>query len=55
VAQVTQDLYNTLVAAVLGDYAKVERLIAYERRFSPRADRATLIQDALVRLERDRR
>ena len=48
-------LYKTLVATVLGDYAKAERLIAYERRSSPRADRATLIQDALNRLERDQR
>lgn len=46
---------SRLIAACLGDRAKAQRLVEYERKRHPNIDIAQAIQHALDRLERDRR
>ena len=46
---------QALLLRVGGDHELAERLIAYERRQNPIADRAELIEAALARLNSDRR
>jgi hypothetical protein len=48
-------LYQELFIKAGSDAARVERLIEYERRFAPTADRKELIQRAIERLLRDKR
>lgn len=48
-------LYQRLVAKVMGDHAAAERLIAFEKKRAPQADRAELIRRAIDRLDYDRR
>lgn len=48
-------LYRKLLARTLGDRAKAQRLIEYERRRLPRASRQVLIATALERWDRDSR
>jgi hypothetical protein len=48
-------LYNTLLMRVRYDPATAERLIDFERRRLPAARRTTLIENAIERLDRDRR
>lgn len=49
------NLYNQLLVKTLGDKAKAERLIEYERQYYPKATRNSLIKHAIERLERDNR
>jgi hypothetical protein len=51
----TQRLYSDLLAKVRGDKVTAESLIEYERSRNPGASRAELIQDAIIRWERDNR
>lgn len=48
-------LFDQLLMRVRQDRYMAERLIEFERRRSPNAPRARLIQDAIDRLDRDRR
>jgi hypothetical protein len=48
-------LYQTLLLRVRQDRYMADRLIDFERRRSPNAPRSRLIQDAIERIERDRR
>ena len=48
-------LMQTLLVRVGGDRELAERLISFERRQNPIAERAELIEAALARLEADRR
>lgn len=48
-------LYQTLLLRVRQDRYMADRLIDFERRRTPNAPRARLIQDAIERLDRDRR
>jgi hypothetical protein len=50
-----RQLYNDLLAHVRHDVDTAERLVEYERRRNPLSNRATLIQNAIERLDRDRR
>jgi putative membrane protein (TIGR04086 family) len=50
-----KQLYFELLARVRHDIDVAERLIAYEARRKPRAGRAVWIQDAIERLDRDKR
>ena len=49
------DLYSELLEKVRFDHQTAERLIEYERQRTPEAGRATLIQSAIRRWERDNR
>jgi len=48
-----RQLYQRLLAMAMGDTEKVERLIEYERRLAPYANREELLHRAIVRWERD--
>jgi hypothetical protein len=48
-------LRNDLLLKVLGDQAKVRRLIAFERQKTPTNSEAELVQAAIDRWERDNR
>ncbi|MGQ4617541.1 hypothetical protein [Nocardia sp. R7R-8] len=48
------DNFRLLLSMVGGDTATAQRLIEYERRRYPAADRATLIAKAIETLQRDR-
>ena len=48
-------LFNDLLVRVGGDWAVVERLIAFERQQTPQASRSTLLRNAIQRWERDNR
>ena len=48
-------LYRKLLSMNLGNKAQANRLIEYERRLAPYASRAALIQNAIERLDYDRR
>jgi hypothetical protein len=52
---VERRLYQDLLRRTRGDRELAERLIEYERRRSPGADRLELLQDAIYRWERDDR
>jgi len=47
-------MYQDLLSRVRFSKSTAERLIEYERRLDPKADRYTLIRNAVERLERDR-
>lgn len=47
--------YHRLLKQLYGDRAQVERLINYERSRLPQGNRCTWIQNAINRLEQDRR
>ena len=47
--------YRKLLRMTMGDREQAERLIRYERRYAPGADREQLIRRAIDRLEYDRR
>ena len=49
----SDDPYQQLLRRVSGDKRLAERLISYERNFSPKAGRRKLIRDALDRWYRD--
>jgi hypothetical protein len=46
--------YRQLLRMTMGDREQAERLIRYERRYAPEANREQLIQRAIDRLEYDR-
>ncbi len=48
-------IYRDLLTRVRFNRDTAERLIEYERRLAPEADRYTLVRNAVERLERDRR
>lgn len=48
-------LYDDLLRKVGGDWAVVERLIAYEKEQNPEATRMTCLQNAILRWERENR
>lgn len=48
-------MYRDLLTRVRYNRDTAERLIEYERRLAPEADRYTLVRSAVERLERDRR
>jgi hypothetical protein len=48
-------MYRDLLTRVRFNRDTAERLIEYERRLAPEADRYTLVRSAVERLERDRR
>ncbi|MGK7873118.1 MAG: hypothetical protein AB4426_07335 [Xenococcaceae cyanobacterium] len=48
-------LYQKLLQKARGDKGLVERLIEYERQYSPSSDRIGLLQDAIYRWEREDR
>ncbi|QIS10359.1 hypothetical protein [Nocardia arthritidis] len=50
----THDDYRQLLTMVMGNPTTADRLIEYERRKSPTADRDTLITSAIEQLRRDR-
>jgi hypothetical protein len=47
------ELFDSLLLRVGGDRPTVERLIEYERRKLPHANRLVLIQNAIQRWEQD--
>jgi hypothetical protein len=49
------DLYQDLLQKVRFDDQVVERLVEYERQYAPNASRATLLEYAIRRWERDNR
>ncbi len=51
----THDDYRQLLSMVMGNSTTADRLIEYERRKSPTADRDTLIASAIEQLRRDRK
>jgi hypothetical protein len=55
VEHVREDLYQNLLAKVMHDREIVERLIEYERRYTPNASREELLRGAIIRWERDNR
>jgi hypothetical protein len=50
-----RQLYRDLLRKTRGDRELAERLIGYERKRRPGADRLQLLQDAIYRWERDNR
>lgn len=50
-----EELYRQLLSHVMYDENVAERLIEYERKQVPSADRTTLIRNAIARWERDNR
>jgi hypothetical protein len=49
------ELYERLLAMIGHDPARAERLIDFEKQYMPNANRRTLIESAIQRLERDNR
>jgi hypothetical protein len=47
------ELFNNLLRKVAGDRAAAERLIAFERKQMPQANRMTWLENAIRRWERD--
>lgn len=50
-----QDNFRKLLSKTMGDYSLAERLIERERTENPNSKRATLINAAIARWERDNR
>jgi hypothetical protein len=48
-------LYREMLSRVQNDHGIVERLIAYERNFAPKANREIWLTNALERWKRDNR
>ena len=54
-SQKSDELYRTLLKKTMGDRATVERLLEFERKRTPNANREQLLRSAIERWQHDNR